>query len=249
MTDQPPTPTKSDHFLESLWNFLSGLLVVGIIAAILGIVLIYLNPRSTFNPFPPPTPIPTVLAPTLQPLPTAALKSSPTPLVMQSTAQPTPTKPDQPTPTAILSTPIGGFSSPTFTPTARNNSTYAFIPQSDPKAIDASLFSPGRGCQWMGVAGQAFDIKNSPVPLGIEVQLAGLLDGKPLLTTSLTGTATLYGASGYEITLAEKPVASKSSLWIRLLDQAGLPLSDRIYFDTFADCSKNLIIINFKQVK
>ena len=34
-----------------------------------------------------------------------------------------------------------------------------------------------------------------------------------------------------------------------LLNQEGIPISDRIFFDTYAECNKNLIIINFKQVK
>ncbi len=247
MTDQPSPPPTPNRSGETLWNFFTGLLVLAIIAALIVITLVYLNPRSALNPFPPPTPIPTLAASPLVPLPTLA--PSVTPLVLLPTQTPAPTLPNQPTPTAILATPAGTFTGPTLSPTVKSNSVFAFILQSEPKAIDSTLFSPARGCQWMGVAGQAFDLKNSPVPLGIEVQLAGVLDGKPILITSLTGTATLYGLSGYEITLADKPIASRGSLWIRLVDQAGLALSDRVYFDTFADCSRNLIIINFKQVR
>jgi hypothetical protein len=38
-------------------------------------------------------------------------------------------------------------------------------------------------------------------------------------------------------------------LKVRLEDQAGLPLSDFVSIDTFSDCAKNLIVVNFKQVK
>lgn len=242
-------PYNSNQPKEVLWNFLTALIVVGMIAVFIIIALIYINPRSALNPFPPPTPVPT-LALTQPPAPTALPPAATaTPPVSQSTRTSAPTQPNQPTPTAILATPVAPSGSSSPTPTYKPSSGYAFIPQAEPKAIDAALFSPGRGCQWMGVAGQAFDIKGSPVPLGIEIRLVGILDGKQILTTSLTGTAISYGPSGFEFFLAEKPIASKNSLWIQLLDQSGLPLSDRVYFDTFADCSKNLVIINFKQVR
>jgi len=36
---------------------------------------------------------------------------------------------------------------------------------------------------------------------------------------------------------------------VQLLDQAGLPMSNQIYFDTYEECDKSTIIIYFKQVK
>jgi len=36
---------------------------------------------------------------------------------------------------------------------------------------------------------------------------------------------------------------------VQLLDQAGAPLSEKIYFETFEDCNRNLVFINFKQVR
>jgi hypothetical protein len=65
----------------------------------------------------------------------------------------------------------------------------------------------------------------------------------------MTGLAPQYGLGGFEFTLADKPVASNGTLWIQLLDQQNLALSDRVYFDTFDDCQKNLIIIYFNQVR
>ena len=40
-----------------------------------------------------------------------------------------------------------------------------------------------------------------------------------------------------------------NSLWVRLLDQSGLPLSGKVYFSTTQDCQRNLVVVNFKQVK
>jgi hypothetical protein len=73
--------------------------------------------------------------------------------------------------------------------------------------------------------------------------------GDPVNNLAMTGLAPQYGAGGFEITLADKVFASSSDLWIQLLDQQNLPLSDRVYFNTFDDCQKNLIIIYFDQVK
>jgi hypothetical protein len=66
---------------------------------------------------------------------------------------------------------------------------------------------------------------------------------------AMTGLAPQYGLGGFELTLADKLFASAGTLWIQLLDQQNLPLSNRIYFDTYDDCAKNLIIIYFSQVQ
>jgi len=65
----------------------------------------------------------------------------------------------------------------------------------------------------------------------------------------MTGLADVYGPGGFEITLADKLVASEGTLWIQLLDQQNLPLSQRIYFNTYDDCERNLIIIYFDQIR
>ena len=75
-----------------------------------------------------------------------------------------------------------------------------------------------------------------------------LLD-KQVNLTGLSGTFKEYGESGFEFTLTDAPVATWQSLSIQLLDQAGLPLSDEIFFNTSANCQENLILINFKQVR
>jgi len=45
------------------------------------------------------------------------------------------------------------------------------------------------------------------------------------------------------------PQNTNDALYVQLLDQAGLPISEQITFDTFADCSKNLILIRFQKVR
>ncbi len=242
-----PRPKKN---YDGLLNGCSLALVAGIVVSVVFIFMVFSNPNAGYNPFPPPTMVPTLFIPSITPIPTSPF-ATPAPTATFSVAPLVTDTPDQPTPTAIEGTPIGTLSSGTVTPatpTAKVTAVYSFEIQGDPKAIDATLFDPNHGCTWMGVAGRAYDLQNGPVTK-LEVQLFGILDGNLLSLTSLTGTSTQYGPSGFEFTLASKPVASNQRLWIRLVDQAGVPLSDRIFFDTFADCTKNLVVINFKQVK
>ncbi len=103
----------------------------------------------------------------------------------------------------------------------------------------------------MGVAGQILDLSRAPITQGMTIKLGGVLPGSeinfPLF--SLTGMASAYGPGGYEFTLANRPIASSNTLFVQLLDQALLPVSEEIRFETFDACDKNLILINFQQVR
>jgi len=123
------------------------------------------------------------------------------------------------------------------------------VAQGSPVAIASTTFHPEAGCNWLGVAGQVLDMSGAPVTTGVIIQLSGVIGGEFKEITSLTGVAPQYGPAGYEIYLGDKPVASNGTLWVQLLDQAGLPMSEKIFFDTSDDCDHNLIFINFKQVK
>src|SRR3989304_1668852 len=106
------------------------------------------------------------------------------------------------------------------------------------------------GCNWMGVTGRVFDLTDAPIAQGLTVQLGGTLDGKPVEKRVLIGAAAqFYGLGAYEIPFGDKPIASSKTLWGELFDQAEIPLSEKIFFDTYADCEKSLILIDFKQVK
>ena len=101
----------------------------------------------------------------------------------------------------------------------------------------------------MGVAGRAFDLSRAPIEEGLFVQLRGNLDGEPVEMLGMLGMVNTYGPGSYEFELGDTPIASTQMLWVQLLDQAMLPLSEQVYFDTFEDCDKNLILINFNQVR
>jgi hypothetical protein len=102
------------------------------------------------------------------------------------------------------------------------------------------------GCDWQGVGGTVDDQNGSPI-IGIVVRLAGRLDGKSIELTTVSGVSPEYGKSGFEFVLGDTPVRSRETLYVQLLDQAGLPLSDKIYIDTFEDCENNLVLVRFKK--
>ena len=246
--------------IDALWNILTVLVIVGMVAAAGFFGLIYMYPSSHLNPFPQAALPATLVLPssTITPLPPTGTMTS-TPFGWKPpTASPTVTIPVTPSDTPIPLTPTNTLPGPqltstvnpqfTLTPTDDSNAYYTFATQSPPEAVAVTLFSSERGCQWMGIAGHVVDMQNRPMA-GLIVQLSGTLGTRLINQTSLTGLAPQYGNNnGYEFTLSNVPIDSHATLWIRLIDQANLPLSPKIRFDTYSDCSRNLILINFKQV-
>ena len=91
------------------------------------------------------------------------------------------------------------------------------------------------------------DDQNSSPIIGIVVRLAGTLNGKSIELTTVSGISPEYGKSGFEFVLGDTPVNSHDTVYVQLLDQAGLPLSDKVYIDTSSDCKKNLVLVRFKK--
>ncbi|MBN2147860.1 MAG: hypothetical protein JW726_10745 [Anaerolineales bacterium] len=240
-------PKRRKRSFDVVWNVITILILFSV--ACVGIIgiLIFANPSGTMNPWPPPTEIviptlPFTATPTVTPRIT--LQPSWTPTVEQLV--PTSTNTPRPSATPILTdTPVGFVPSQTPTPGG-----FTFVVQrGSPSAISGQGFHPDVGCNWMGVAGQATSLSGQPV-IGLFVQLGGSLEGRALETMlTMTGTAIQYGQAGFEFTLADRPIPSQGTLWVQLLDQQNLPLSDKVYFDTYAECEKNLIVIYFAQVK
>lgn len=237
-------------FFSLIWNSLTGLLLLMSLCLGIAFVMIYLNPYIGINLFPPPTQptlleLPTV-TPTLRSIlpatwtPTTGVEASPT-ISPSATIKPTQA---EPTVTNTFLIPTVSLV-PDVTPTVSGGMPYV-VQQGNPVAI-LNIGHPDLGCNWQGVAGQAMGLNNVPVK-GLFVQLKGNFGGQALNMLMMTGTATQYGAAGYEFTLGNQPAASSGSLWVQLIDQAGLPLSEKVMFDTFAECDKNLVLINFTQV-
>jgi hypothetical protein len=231
----------------SLWNVLTLIVVLATLIVATIQLTIFMNPSAIFNPFPPMDmpevfvlPTPTESGPTIPPIwtPTELATSIPT-----ETPVPTATTfyevqdgtpVEQQTPLEPTETPFVGY--------------YAFALQNELNAINSTIFKPDLGCNWAGVAGQVFDLQGRPVK-GIRVWLRGTINGVNINYLSLTLESSPYGSSGFEFTIGETPVSSNGKLYLQLLDQAGIPISDKVYFDTFNDCDHNLILVNFKQVR
>lgn len=241
-------PERKRRSNSVFWNLLTLLVLIGIACLVIYFLILFVNPESALNPFPP-RPLPTLMqfpTPTITPLqnpptwtPTATIEPSPT-RTLASTWTPIPTN----TPFYIITatsifpaTPAAPTATATGMPVAVNV-TY----------MDSSVYHPEAGCNWMGIAGQAVDKNNNPI-VGLIVYLKGTLDGLPVERMGLTGTAPNYGASGFEFVLTNRPIASNNALWIQLQDQSGEPLSERVFINTYGDCSRNLILVRFRQVR
>lgn len=247
MPKQMPASSTSQshpHSGDALWNVLTVLMVLAIVALGTLFFLIYRDPAVAFNPFPPPTMPAALVLPSLTPIHTDAPPTLPPTLTSTPTA--TATLTPQPTETrfpTLTPQPTIEVATPT-----KSKSGYPFVLQSSPVAISSAVFRPDTGCRWTGVAGQIFDLKGSPL-IGLTVRIGGSFNGEAVDMVTLAGLQKAYGESGYEFTLSDSPRDTQQKLWLQMFDQSGIPLSERIYFDTFSDCQKNLILINFKQVR
>ena len=219
-------------------NLLSGTLVAGTMLVGLLFAIIFINPQSGLNPLPPTTLPALVLTNTPTPTPKGVLPATWTPTVSPTatfTSTPIPSNTPEPTPEE---TPI---------PTIDLESGTTFTIQEGSPSYEENSFHPEAGCNWLGVAGQVFDDEGTPVS-GILVETGGFLGEIEISGITLTGMAGDYGEGGYEIVLGDVPAASEGAIWIQLLDQANLPLMEKIYFETFDSCDSNLVKLNFAQV-
>jgi len=250
-TDDNQTQGQPDRTIL-IWYILTIAALLGVVCVSFGFVLIFTNPYSSLNPFPPPTNTLPVLPPTSTPtiafVITLPPSWTPTDTVLPtSSVTPTPTNTLPPTPTPITLTPTV-TDTPLPPPPPTGGYPYE-LRSGSPQALP-NIQHPELGCDWMGVIGSVVGKDNKPV-VGMMVRVGGSAPGitLDLNTFTLTGVTMTNSGLGYEFILANQPVASKKALWIQLLDQSGVPLSEKIYFDTYEDCQKNLILIDFKQVR
>lgn len=230
--------------LDLIWNVLTSLVVLSTLGLIGYFLILFANPQGSLNPFPPPT------MPVLAVLPSSTAEAPALPPTWTPTPQPTktqrPTQTPQPAATAGSATATPP-QAPTFAPGEEGDFPYAI--QGEPAVMANTIFHPGDSCDWQGVAGTVVDLQGKPM-VGVLVRLIGYYDGRTIDMTTLTGGASAwYGESGYEFILGDEPMDSNDTLALQLVDQAMMPISNRVIFDTFADCDKNLVLINFKQVR
>lgn len=253
--ERSPTSFMRSNNTTLVWNVLTLLILLASLTLVVIFAVIFINPYAALNPFPPPTPLAVLAIPTSTPTPLNQMPPTWTPEASPTfTITPTPTE----TPTEFPSQTLEPSATPTLdprvtpSPTLRPTATaggYAFVPQEgSPAAISYSIYSDV-GCQFLGVGGRVLGLDGSPITPGVIVRLRGTLDGQSVSLDTLSGTATQYGESGFGFQLSDHPIASGLTLYIQLVEQAYLPMSDRIYFETFDTCDKNLIFITFRQVR
>jgi hypothetical protein len=189
------------------------------------------------------TVLPSGTAPATLSAPTLAVTSpaEATKVLVNTVVIPAPTTPITPAPT----TPAPKI--PTKVPAAPTPIPMKYGLQSGTPVAVAGFVHADLGCNWMGIGGQVFALDSTPV-MQLVVELGGTLNGQPISQLSLTGTATEWGPGGFEFTLASHPIESSGTLWMRLLDLNGVPISNRIYLTTYSDCTKNAILVNLTQL-
>jgi len=182
--------------------------------------------------------------------PTATIENQ-EPTKTDPAPEPTPTEVEAPTSTPAITatqTPVNTNTPapfPTQTPTP-----LPFNVQANTPAYIANFAHPTAGCDWIGVAGQVFDLENKPA-INIVAVVTGSNSEEVFEGFSVTGTegADVYGPGGYEIVIGNEPFGSEDNFSIQLFDLSGSPISNDYSFRTFADCGKNLIIINFSPIE
>jgi hypothetical protein len=141
------------------------------------------------------------------------------------------------------------------TPEPSDTLVYNPYPQDTPKSFFPFVVEGGnptysassKGCTWLGVEGAVFDLAHAPID-NLLVVLRGTLSGQSVDMEQITGSASDELSGEFEFRLADKPILSLNALSIQLLDGTRNPISDRIVFNTYAACDRNLIRVNFIQI-
>jgi hypothetical protein len=223
-----------------VWDILSVLVLILTVCLVGYFAMIFVNPASSLNIMPPGGGLFGVAPPTatatpqgLQPTWTA----SPT-LELTATATPRPTLTPVPTNTSFSLVPPTRTLRPSPTPRAPFGASLT--------QVESTVIHPDLACNWAGIGGTVVDANNSPV-IGTVVVLRGTLNGNSIEQQTVSGINKEYGPSGFEFVLGNAPVESNKTLFVQLVDQQNIPLSDPVQITTSTDCSKNLVMVRFKR--
>ena len=233
------TPALKQSSKLEIWDMLSIVMLILTFCLGLYFVALFLFPQSAFNPLKPNAVDPN--AP-----PTATL----TPIQLDATWTVTPSQAVTETPTLFPTYTLEPSSTPfslvtsTITPTPTATSKAPF--SATTTYIASTIIHPEAGCNWQGVGGTVVDANNADM-LRMTISLIGFYNGKSVNQLTVSSIAPAYGKSGFEFVLGTEPISSKDELYLQLLDQSGLPLSGKIYIDTFDSCSENLALVRFKK--
>jgi hypothetical protein len=226
-----------------IWDMLSIMVLILTVCLVGYFALVFINPASSLNFLPPgggpfgnPMPSFTVTPLQLEPTWTA----SPT-LQVTPSDTPRPTFTPLPTNTSFSLVPPTKTPRPSATPTKPRAPFSGSFTQ-----VDSTVIHPELACNWAGIGGTVVDANNSPV-IGTVVVLRGTLNGSTIEQQTVSGINKEYGPSGFEFVLGTAPVQSNNTLYVQLVDQQNIPLSDPVQITTSTDCSKNLVMVRFKR--
>ena len=234
------TQSKRTSAPMQIWDMLSILILLLTVCLVGYFALVYINPASSLNIFPPGqgpfgSNIPTLTVTPIQLEPTWT--SSPT-LAATPSSTPRPTFTPPPSATSFSLVPPTKTVKPTNTPRAPFGGSFS--------QVESTIIHPELACNWAGIGGTVVDANNSPV-IGTVVVLRGTLNGSTIEQQTVSGINKEYGPSGFEFVLGTAPVASNKTLFVQLVDQQNIPLSDPVAIDTSTDCGKNLVMVRFKR--
>ncbi|MBN2256455.1 MAG: hypothetical protein JW704_01260 [Anaerolineaceae bacterium] len=241
--NEKPKKTAKKMSLTPLWNILAVIMLLGTCCMSSYVLVLLTNPYLPINPFPP--------SMTATPTPTATF----TPRVFPATWTPTSTYSTLSFGLPVSSPTLQVIASytpwPTITPlppTATLPPGTYFSIRNTITAIPATDINSNVGCTWMGVGGVVTDLAGNPA-LGITLLLDGTLGFDIYHQTTLSGAAPQYGPGGYEFYLGGALNASEATLSIQILADDGKPVSEQFFFNTYSDCQRSLILIDFQQLQ
>lgn len=226
-----------------IWDILSILVLILTVCLVGYFAMIFVNPASSLNILPPGgglfgNPLPTLTVTPLQMQPTWT--PSPT-LELTPTNTPRPTYTLEPSPTSFSLVPPTKTPRPSATPTKPKAAFSGSFTQ-----VESTIIHPDLACNWAGIGGTVVDANNSPV-IGTVVVLGGTLNGSKIEQQTVSGINKEYGPSGFEFVLGNAPVESNKTLFVQLVDQQNIPLSDPVQITTSTECNKNLVMVRFKR--
>lgn len=243
---QETKPERAKPSLPKGWLwYLGALYFVGMTFLCVSFyALTFIDPYNRYNVFPPPTQVILLASPTPRPV-TATNTPSPSPS-STFTVTPSPTGDGTPTATEDLQ------------PSA-TNIVLGDTSTPGPSGKPVFQIQPGNplylthpdGCDGLYLGGNVIDLNGNPSVFMI-VRLQGSLNGESLgIEDALSGTAPQFSESGYQIKFSDTLTDSSGTVFVELYHQdfADDPVSQLIIINTFNDCEKNLIMINWVQTE
>lgn len=254
-----------------VYDVITALFMVLTVAALGFLLLLFADPQTPLNPFPPPTIAPRVILPTVTltptatdtPLPTATPTASSTPTATATataTATPTPTATPTITPTPVLSgalsqLPAGDLALETPTPAPLDDGSGGAIPGSvgsgpalptrSPFPFDPRevRYEANDNDQGCEWRGVAGTLTTlSGDPV---VGLAIAVEGESFRQVVFSGSADRWGAGGFEIRVGTEPRADAYTLTV--IGPSGAAISPDVTFETGSTCETNVAVLDLVQ--